>query len=122
MPNIPFLKVYCSRELWEEVAELARLKGMSSAAVVREILEEAHLPDRLGAARAQESMRLALLQHSLASKAGQTDWVAGRNGKGTAARGHRAEHREAGVRAAPRAKGAKARVKRPGARKRGRGR
>lgn len=122
MPNIPFLKVYCTPQLQEEVAELARLKGVSSAAVVREILEEAHLHERLLQARAQEAFRLASLQHAMASKAGQTDWIAGSNGKGAAARGHRAERREAGVRAAPRAKGAKARVKRPGARKRGRGR
>ena len=116
MPNQRlFLKVYVSQGMHDDVHELARLKGWSAAAVVRDVLEEADLQTRLREAMSQEAMRLRLLQQQAEAAAGQTDWL--HNGK-EAAPGHKAKRSAAGARARDRETGVKARGKRQGTRKR----
>jgi hypothetical protein len=81
MPNLPFLKVYCTAEFRDEVHELARLNDTAVSRLVLRLLEEdVDIERRLMEARARESHRLALLQEKAAHDVGQIDFIA--NGKG----------------------------------------
>jgi len=117
MPNRLFIKVYVGQELHDQVHELARLLSTSAGGLVREyLLEEINIEHRLMQARATEAHRLAMLQESMANRAGQADWL--RLAEGTAPGGAHAAVR----RGRPRTSGkrrVKPRRKRVG--KRGRG-
>lgn len=85
MPNLPFVKVYCTAEQRDQVAELARLTGLSSSELVKHILDEFDFQTRLHDARTAEAHRLAVLRES--ATGGQADLFTGpRPGKGTGGR------------------------------------
>lgn len=113
MPNLPFLKVYVSRDMRDQVAELARLTGTTSSKWVRKILEDADWERQLVEAREAELARLLLVQQMADQQAGQADMFSGPSpGKGTGGR-----HRPQAERPRPQGKRrVKARRKRAGKR------
>lgn len=73
MRNLPFLKVYVTRAMRDQVAELARLTQVSASQMVRNMLEEIDWERQLVEARQAELTRLLLVQQTRDSKAGQAD-------------------------------------------------